>query len=104
MPDNEIEVLSIRKLLSSGSKYIIPIYQRNYAWGADEIGQLIQDVVDYASVDHKGKDYYIGTLVVSKGKDDEAFETIDGQQRLTTLSILATAIRKNYPHIDLSFF
>jgi len=104
MSNNEITVLTIRELLSSGTKYVIPIYQRNYAWGSDEISQLIQDVIDYASSDKKNKDYYIGTLVVSRGNNDGAFETIDGQQRLTTLSILTASIRNKYPEINCGFF
>jgi len=103
MHKNEIEILTIRQLLGAGTKYIIPIYQRNYAWGVDEIGQLIQDIIDYALEDNAKSDYYIGTLVVSKENETDAFQTIDGQQRLTTLSILTSAL-KNSTDIDFSFF
>ena len=61
-------------------KYLIPIYQRNYAWGKDEIEALLEDI--------KGskEGYFIGSLVVrEKG---EFFEVIDGQQRLTTLFLI----------------
>ncbi len=85
--------LNVRDLLEARINYEIPIYQRNYAWQAKEIEQLIQDVIDYRE-HHQDKNYYIGTLVVSQ-KDSEVltFETIDGQQRLTTLTILAAAIK-----------
>ena len=65
--------------------YIIPVYQRNYAWEDDEITALVKDVYDsYRNV----KDtYYIGTLVTYK-RGDNVYEVIDGQQRLTTIYII----------------
>lgn len=43
---NDLALLTIEKLFSENSHYVIPIYQRNYAWGAAEIEQLIQDIAD----------------------------------------------------------
>ena len=76
----EISQLSIRELLNGGVDYVIPMYQRNYAWDEGEITQLIQDVIDYLP---DGRHYYIGTLVVYERKCSKptVFETIDGQQR-----------------------
>lgn len=67
--------------------YRIPIYQRNYAWKEPQIRQLIRDIYDYCGEKNKEKKYYIGTLVVRPDKEN-TFEVIDGQQRLTTLSML----------------
>jgi uncharacterized protein with ParB-like and HNH nuclease domain len=59
---DSINELCVQSLLSDGATYVVPMYQRNYAWGEAEINQLIQDVVDYQE---KGNErYYIGTLVV----------------------------------------
>ena len=44
---DEIAQLSIKDLLSGGVHYVIPMYQRNYAWDEGEITQLVQDVIDY---------------------------------------------------------
>jgi len=44
---SEISQLSIKALLSGSVEYVIPMYQRNYAWEEGEITQLIQDVIDY---------------------------------------------------------
>ena len=68
-------------------KYIIPLYQRNYAWGAEEINLLLQDIYENYKKSNGTQNYFIGSLVVLKRKDG-LFEVIDGQQRLTTLSIL----------------
>lgn len=69
--------------------YKIPIYQRNYAWERDEIYALIKDVFDSMKSDKSV--YYIGTLVTYK-RDDNIFEVIDGQQRLTTIYIILKAL------------
>ncbi|GAT63650.1 GmrSD restriction endonuclease domain-containing protein [Paludibacter jiangxiensis] len=92
---------TVREFFSS-DQYIIPIYQRNYAWGEGEITQLIQDIVDYKK--SYNTFYYIGTLVVWERKLDGTviYETIDGQQRLTTLSILLSLINKEY--LELKWF
>jgi len=89
-----IKQLTVGRLLGGDAHYRIPIYQRNYAWDEGEITQLIQDVIDYTKRD---QNYYIGTLVVFKvvkeRADKEVYETIDGQQRLTTLSLLASYLK-----------
>jgi len=94
--NDQISQLSIKALLREQVDYVIPMYQRNYAWGEAEITQLIQDVIDYLL---KGRgapqNYYIGTLVVFARQDagKTVYETIDGQQRLTTLSLLASYLK-----------
>lgn len=103
---DEITALNIKELLIGDDNYVIPVYQRNYAWEQKEIEQLIQDVIDYARL-HKSKNYYIGTLVVSGNKVDGMiqFDTIDGQQRLTTLSIISAVIRNEFSaQIDMSWY
>lgn len=109
MPTN-LTPLNISQLLNGNSHYSIPIYQRNYAWGEKEITQLIQDIADYAEK-NSNKDYYIGTLVVYERKDEIKnliYETIDGQQRLTTLTILLSTLKNNKAKLnftnDISWF
>ncbi|MBN6710669.1 DUF262 domain-containing protein [Haemophilus haemoglobinophilus] len=94
---SEIKDFSINALVNSGT-YTVPIYQRNYAWGDTEINLLLDDIL-YAFKKNKAK-YYIGSLVVFKR--DNYFEVIDGQQRLTTLSILLSSL-ENKRNINLSF-
>lgn len=98
----EIAQLSIKDLLSGGMHYVIPMYQRNYAWDEGEITQLIQDVIDYLPA---GRNYYIGTLVVFARTEGThtVFETIDGQQRLTTLSLIASYL-KNAKVCNVSWY
>ncbi len=87
-----IHSFRVKELLADSSRYLVPMYQRNYAWGEGEINQLIQDVQDYQQ--HKpDQPYYIGTLVVFERSDGQ-FEVIDGQQRFTTLTLLAFALKR----------
>ena len=103
----DISELSVSGLFRQ-HKYVIPIYQRNYAWGEPEVEQLIQDVMDGA-LQNSESDYYIGSLVAYRRKNGE-FETIDGQQRHTTLSILLAVLKHEFgqdlgdiDHINLGF-
>lgn len=103
MENNQVKTLTVSELCN-GDNYIIPIYQRNYAWGRDEIELLIQDISEALknkeNKENKENNYYIGSLVVAKRKD--GYEVIDGQQRLTTLKLLLSYFNKN-PNINLNF-
>jgi len=90
------EFMTLPGLFSQG-QYRIPIYQRNYAWGPAEVQQLLQDIADRVPVGNQpASHYYLGSLVVHQLADD-AFETIDGQQRHTTLSIVLAALKRQPP-------
>lgn len=79
----ELRILDDETLFDKEVHYVIPRYQRAYAWEDKEIVQLIDDINDSTG------DYYIGSLVVAKVKDkEETYEVVDGQQRLTTLYLL----------------
>lgn len=102
----EIKSYCVKSLLCDSSRYLVPMYQRNYAWGEGEINQLIQDVLDYQQ-SKTNQTYYIGTLVVFE-RDDDCFEVIDGQQRFTTLTLLAFALKRlssaNKSTVDISWY
>lgn len=96
MKNSEIHIITIGELFNSGT-YIIPMYQRNFAWGESEVKQLVQDIVDFSAA-HPDKNYFIGTLVVFERYEDgkTIYETIDGQQRLTTLNILFAVLHREF--------
>ena len=76
---HNILTLSIESLLNGDDQYVIPVYQRNYAWQEEHISQLIQDIIDYIPKSGEAQDYYIGTLVAYERKigPELFFETID---------------------------
>lgn len=91
----EIENLgkSIRDIFDEQYKYIIPLYQRNFSWRREQIEQLLQDVFSAFKQNPNGK-YYIGSLVVLKRSNGD-FEVIDGQQRMTVLSLITKILGIN---------
>lgn len=81
----ELKILDEVTIFDTNTHYVIPRYQRAYAWEDKEIAQLIDDINDIDS----SENYYIGSLVVSKVQDKpKTYEVVDGQQRLTTLFLL----------------
>ena len=82
------ELLTVSELFDHDTVYTVPIYQRNYAWRAPQIEQLISDIQD--AVTRQESTYFLGNLVVTLRDQRRDFEVIDGQQRLTTLYLLLT--------------
>src|SRR5690606_36322223 len=78
-------------------QFIIPIYQRNYAWTDVEIHQLIDDILNAPS----GK-YHIGRLVLFD-KGNNTFEVTDGQQRLTTLALILFTLKEKEYFLNVRF-
>ena len=71
-------------LFSDNIKYIIPLYQRAFAWEDNEINQLIEDIDEID--EETDSSYYLGSLIIFQS--DRGYEVIDGQQRLTALFLL----------------
>ncbi len=80
---------SLRQLLSNGLRYSVPRFQRDYSWTETEWDDLWQDI--HAVVNERQEQgHYMGYLVLQSA-DNKQFEVIDGQQRLTTLSLIVLA-------------
>ena len=73
-------------------EYVIPSYQRPYAWTEDEAGALFDDLHDFYETEADEEQFFLGSIVLVKEEDKPLAEVIDGQQRLTTLTILLAAI------------
>lgn len=82
-----------RKLMGNGLTYRIPRFQRDYSWTEDEWEDLWADIL--GTIKPGGEPaHYMGYLVL-QSSDDKTFDVIDGQQRLTTLSLIVLATLKN---------
>ncbi len=81
----------LAKIFSSDFDYIIPSYQRPYAWTIDEASELFDDLYDFHTKE-KEETYFLGSIVLIKEEGNPRSEVIDGQQRLTTLTILLAAL------------
>lgn len=93
--DKNLKVIPVSSIFANSS-YIVPIYQRNYAWGEMQIEQLIEDILG------SSKDYFLGNLIVNQ-TDNHVYEVIDGQQRLTTLFLLENYLGMKFVHDVLKF-
>lgn len=71
----------------------VPSYQRPYVWGEDNINELLDDIL-YAFENDSQDTYFMGALVLQNKENDE-YDILDGQQRLTTLALLLATIRDN---------
>lgn len=84
---------TFRKLIGNGLTYCIPRFQRDYSWTSDEWEDLWADILATLKPDGESS-HYMGYLVLQSA-DDKTFDVIDGQQRLTTLSLIVLAVLKN---------
>ncbi len=80
------------KIFSSEFNYNIPSYQRPYSWTTQEAGILFDDLYDFYKNEDKEENYFLGSIVLIKQDDYPKSDVIDGQQRLTTLTILLAVI------------
>ncbi|GAB6042097.1 DUF262 domain-containing protein [Endothiovibrio diazotrophicus] len=84
---------TFRKLIGNGLTYRIPRFQRDYSWTNEEWEDLWTDLLGTLRTDGETA-HYMGYLVL-QSTDDKRFDVIDGQQRLTTISIIVLAVLKN---------
>ncbi len=86
----------------NGRFFEIPKYQRGYAWEIQNIRDLFDDIVE--SIE-SNSNHYVGTIVLSKSEDDdEKFYVVDGQQRITTITLIINALVKNLAKDDSSYY
>ena len=86
----------IRKIFSDDFVFTIPLYQRAYSWTTEESEEMLQDLLRAMEGPEETIDelspYFLGSIVLIKGDEPDA-QVIDGQQRLTTLTMLLSALR-----------
>ena len=84
------------KILSSDFEYHIPAYQRPYAWTTEETNTLFDDLYGFFTSESENENYFLGSIVLIKENTDRKADVIDGQQRLTTLTILFSVLADNF--------
>jgi hypothetical protein len=98
---------TLQNLLGGPKQYQVPLYQRTYSWGKDQLDKLWEDILQLAEdrVDKPDLTHFIGSLVLApspaispSGVQD--WLVIDGQQRLTTVSLLLCALRDHRAQQD----
>lgn len=97
------ELITIAELIGKGS-FRIPTYQRGYRWTQDEVEKLLNDIYEFSTDETNSSEYYcLQPIVVKKIKDE--YRVVDGQQRITTISLILDAISKNLevPKITINY-
>ncbi|HCL40423.1 MAG TPA: hypothetical protein DHW73_03505 [Pseudomonas sp.] len=82
----------LAKIFSSDFDFVIPAYQRPYAWTDDQALELFDDLHSFYLAEPEDDSYFLGSIVLIKAEGKPASEVIDGQQRLTTLTIFLSVI------------
>ncbi len=106
MSNLNVDQKTIRHLLSDKkSDFLIPDYQRPYAWNEDQCGTLWDDIFSFAFPDNKcdqfnddGEEYFLGSIVTFRNGDGK-LEVIDGQQRLTTILLVLRAFYDKFENM-----
>jgi len=97
------EDVRLTELLEGPKQFIVPVFQRDYSWGTKHCLQLWKDILRVGS-DENAKAHFVGSIVYVAAEENSAKITrwllIDGQQRLTTITLLLTALRNRLPAID----
>jgi len=90
---------SLDNIFAQNTTYVIPAYQRPYSWRAlgksdktNQVNQMWDDLWSFFQENPDDKEYFLGSMVVIERKR-RTFEVVDGQQRLTTLTLLYAAMR-----------
>ncbi len=88
---------TLQQILHSAEQYVIPVFQRYYSWGKKDWEQLWEDLLLLQETDEEKRRHFLGSIVCVPEKHMpgviSAYQVIDGQQRLMTLSILLCALR-----------
>lgn len=90
----DVDVKPIEDIFKYDSEFIIPLYQRDYSWKADDhVEEFWVDLQNHYETKQRAK-YFFGTfMLVNEREEDETYLVVDGQQRLTTVMMLLTAFR-----------
>ncbi|MBX3520724.1 MAG: DUF262 domain-containing protein [Xanthobacteraceae bacterium] len=87
---------SLVRIFSDEYAFQVPPYQRPYAWQDDQVNELLSDLdlaLDDAVNSNEAVTYFLGSIVLIKKTGSPGAQVVDGQQRLTTLTILLAVLR-----------
>ena len=91
----------ISQIFSSAFDFHIPSYQRPYAWGTEEASTLFEDLYGFYKSEQSEENYFLGSTVLIKEEDRPKADVIDGQQRLTTLTILLSVLTTHFAQAEI---
>lgn len=93
--------------INHGKQFIVPSYQRGYKWNRENVFKLLDDLKGFekSNMDKPKSFYCIQNITIVPLEDKSGWNVVDGQQRLTTIYILLSYLRKYYySDMNLTFF
>ena len=92
--------------INHGKQFIVPSYQRGYKWNRENVFKLLDDLKSFekSNMDKPNSFYCIQNITIVPLKDNSGWNVVDGQQRLTTIYILLSYLRKFFGDSNLDFF
>ncbi|MFF2371647.1 DUF262 domain-containing protein [Agromyces sp. NPDC058110] len=101
----DVQETRLQQVLEGSKQYRVPLYQRPYSWTTKQLDRLWSDIVELAEhrIDSPHATHFTGSLVLSLGQvgpSGSEFLVVDGQQRLTTLTLLICALRDHYAEVE----
>ncbi len=90
----EAKEIALDKLFSNDYIFTVPGYQRPYSWTKEEVEALLNDLDSAMSEESLPAPYFLGSIVLKATAGSTTHEVIDGQQRLTTLTMLFCVLRE----------
>ena len=105
--DKKLTFISINELIDK--EFVVPDYQRGYRWQPKQVEQLLNDLWDFAyqhrfKLNDEESPYCLQPIVVAQ-REDKMWEVIDGQQRLTTISLILDYlnVNGNYDNYQITY-
>ncbi|MDM3852277.1 MAG: DUF262 domain-containing protein [Aphanizomenon gracile PMC627.10] len=95
---------TISDLFSVKKKYVVPRFQREYSWTKEKVSELWEDILSNITINNdqqfNHEEYFIGSLVLVGDDKSLSMQIVDGQQRLTTITILLSALCQRFIEIE----
>ena len=92
----------LEELINGRRQFIVPVFQRDYSWTTEECDQMWKDILRATD---SGGGHFLGQIVYVEGDMSAAFQSwllIDGQQRLTSVTLLLAALRDHIAETGFS--
>ncbi|EGJ34436.1 MULTISPECIES: DUF262 domain-containing protein [Moorena] len=95
---------TINDIFAANKKYIVPRFQREYSWSTDEVNELWEDIISNIEIidnhEFHHEEHFIGALVLVGEDKSQELKIVDGQQRITTLTIFISALCERFMEIE----
>ncbi|AOY82388.1 DUF262 domain-containing protein [Moorena producens JHB] len=95
---------TINDIFAANKKYIVPRFHREYYWSKEQVTELWEDIISNIEIKDNNEfhheEHFLGALVVVGDDKSTVLNIVDGQQRLTTLTIFISALCEGFMEIE----